>query len=142
MAVKKIVLAFEGSEGSKKALEWALEFAKQSQAEIHVVTILESVGMISLEPTSQLIDMENIREQYLQQLNESTAKLCDGYSCTVRTKVLEGNAADELINYAKQQHADLLVCGTRGLGNFTSLLLGSVAHKLVTYADMPVLVVK
>lgn len=142
MAVKKIILAFEGSDGSKKALDWTVEFAKQTQSEVHVVTVLESIGMISLEPTSQIIDMENIREQYLMQLNEATRSLCNDNFCTINNKVIEGNAADELIRYAKQQQADLIVCGTRGLGNFTSLLLGSVAHKLVTYAECPVLVVK
>ncbi len=142
MTVKKIVLAFEGSDGSKKALEWVVDFAKQAAAEVHVVTVIESIGMISLEPTSQLIDMENVRENYLAQINEATKVLCDGATCSITNKVLEGNAADELLHYAKDVKADLLVCGTHGLGNFASLLLGGVAHKLVTYAECPVLVVK
>ena len=142
MAVKKIVLAFEGSDGSKKALDWTVEFAKQTESEVHVITVIESIGMISLEPTSQLIDMENIREQYLAQINDATKVLCDNAACKISNKVLEGNAADELIRYARDVKADLIVCGTHGMGNFASLLLGGVAHKLVTYAECPVLVVK
>lgn len=142
MAVKKIVLAFDASDGSKKALEWTVDFAKTNSAEIHVITVLESIGLVTLEPTTQIIEMDQIREQYVRQLNEATQPLCDGASCTIRTRLLEGNAADELIKYANEQKADMLICGTHGMGNFASLLLGSVAHKLVTYAECPVLVIK
>jgi len=56
--------------------------------------------------------------------------------------IQEGNPADAIIKYAKKIEADIIICGTRGYGGFGALLLGSVAHKLVTYAKIPVLVVK
>lgn len=142
MTTKKIVLAYEGSEGAKKALDWAVEFANEHACELHVVTVLESTGLVSLEPNYQVIEMDQLREQFLRQINDQAKMLCDGLRCTVRTKVVAGNAAEELMLYAKAVQADMIVCGTRGMGGFVPLLLGSVAHKLVTYAKCPVLVVK
>ena len=142
MAERKIILALDGSEGSKKALAWTVEFAKENKAEIHVVTVIESAGMTTLELSSQVFAIDEMRRQYLQQLNESTKLLCDSQLCTIYSTVLEGNAAEELIRYAKEHNADMLICGTHGWGHFTALLMGSVAHKLVTYAECSVLVVK
>ena len=61
---------------------------------------------------------------------------------TIETILLDGNPADEIISYAAANPIDLILCGTRGLGEIGSLLLGSVAHKLVTYSQVPVLVIK
>jgi len=59
-----------------------------------------------------------------------------------KTIVLEGDPADQLIEYAKGERADLIICGTRGLGGFEAFLLGSVAYKLFIHSSVPVLVVK
>lgn len=142
MAAKKIVLALDGSDGSKKALDWTVAYAKENKVEVHVVTVIESTGLVSLEPSSLILQMEELRQQYLTKLNEATKPLCDGQLCTIQTKILEGNAAEALIRYAKEITADMVICGTHGWGNFTALLVGSVAHKLVTYAECSVLVVK
>ena len=57
-------------------------------------------------------------------------------------EILEGNAAAEIINYAKRESAFMIVAGTRGLGGFNRLLLGSTAQALITYSDISVLIAK
>ena len=142
MATKKILLAYDSSDGSQKALEWTIEYAKKNASEVHVVTVIDSAGWITLEPMSQLIDLEEMRSNYLRKLNEATQTLCDGFSCSVQRKVLEGNPTAELLQYAKEEKVDLIICGSHGMSNIGAMLLGSVAHKLVTYAACPVVVVK
>jgi len=58
------------------------------------------------------------------------------------TELVRGDAATEIINYARQNAIDLIVCGSRGLSPVTSWLLGSVSRKLVHYANCCVLIVK
>lgn len=53
-----------------------------------------------------------------------------------------GDAATEIMDYIKEQHIDLVVCGSRGLSQVTGWLLGSVSRKLVHYADCSVMIVK
>lgn len=142
MAVKKILLAYDTSDGSRKALNWTVEFARQNEVEVHVVTVIDSNGMITLEAGQQAVDIGLAREQYLHSLNEAVEPFCSGYACTVRKQVLEGNPTEEMLHYAEKENVDLVICGTQGMGTFSALLLGSVAHKLVTYAKCPVLVIK
>ena len=56
--------------------------------------------------------------------------------------LLHGRPADEIIRYATESEADLLVMGSRGLGALREFALGSVSHKVLTHAKCPVLVVK
>ena len=97
----KIVLALDGSDGSNKALDWTVNFAKSNSAEVHVITVLDSTNIITLEPERHILEMEDIRRKSLEQLNEATQPLCDGHSCSIIRKVLEGNVADEILHYAK-----------------------------------------
>jgi len=53
-----------------------------------------------------------------------------------------GDAATEILAYAKENRVDLIVCGSRGLSEITGWLLGSVSRKLVHYAGYSVLIVK
>ena len=64
----------------------------------------------------------------------------DGLSA--ETDVLEGPAADAIINAADARKADLIVMGSRGFGQFTGLLLGSVSDRVVHYSTVPVLVAR
>ena len=60
----------------------------------------------------------------------------------VSTVVLEGNPAETLIQHAQKIKASMIVAGTRGLGGFKRLLLGSTAQALVMYSDIPVVIAK
>ena len=54
----------------------------------------------------------------------------------------EGKPANEIINYSKKEHIDLIVVGSRGLGNISKLFLGSVSNRLANHAKCSVLIVK
>lgn len=58
------------------------------------------------------------------------------------TQLIRGDAATEIIQYARNNAVDLIACGSRGLSPVTSWLLGSVSRKLVHYANCSVLIVK
>jgi len=60
----------------------------------------------------------------------------------VDTSLMGGDAADAILNVAKKQKADMIVLGTRGLGEIKGLFLGSVSHKVSAHASCPVLTVK
>jgi nucleotide-binding universal stress UspA family protein len=60
----------------------------------------------------------------------------------LRSDTRRGDAATEILEYAKTENIDLIICGSRGLSEFRGWLLGSVSRKLVHYADCSVLIVK
>ncbi|HWR39016.1 MAG TPA: universal stress protein [Patescibacteria group bacterium] len=141
MGMKRYIVAYDGSENSKKALALATDLAKSVSAEIFLVTVCDQI-LQQFEDVSLSPDMERDYEQHFADKAAEACEYCRSQGVQAQSAVLKGHPADEIIRYAKQVNADLLVSGTRGLGGFTQLLLGSVAHKLVTYSPIPVLIVK
>lgn len=142
MSVKKIVLAYDGSDDSKFALEWSKSYAPQIGAEIIITSAYDDMPALQVEDASLLINFATSYANGLKKHLSEVEKECLAQGLNVSTVILKGNPPDEIIHYAAEIKADLIICGTRGLGGFSSLLLGSVAHKLVTYSPLPVLVVK
>ena len=75
-------------------------------------------------------------------LERSASKARDLGVETVETALLGEDAAWEVLQFAEANDVDLIVCGTRGLGEIKSFFLGSVSHKLLEEAKCPCLVVK
>ncbi|MDR3564319.1 MAG: universal stress protein [Negativicutes bacterium] len=138
MALTKVILAYDGSEYSQKALEWLMNFAEQTTILTVIVKVLELP--YDLESGMEA-GVKSIRKGLKEQLEKVVFAFTEK-GISAKAILLEGEAASQLIKYAKKERADLIICGTRGLGGFESLLLGSVAHKLVTYSPVPVLVIK
>ena len=143
MNVKKIVLAYDGSEHSANALNWTVDFARQTGAETDIVMILEKPTVYPLEEMGQYIHMEAAYKEKLTMLINTAEEAFRAQQLKERAVIISGNdPAEEIINHAQQNAADLIICGTRGFGGFKTLLLGSVAHRLVTYSTVPVLVIR
>jgi nucleotide-binding universal stress UspA family protein len=141
---KTILVGLDGSSGSARALDWAIQVAKSLKADIVAVYVLEILSPTAvgygLAPIG-LPDgwLDDLRRQFE---NEWSAPLKQA-GIRYRT-VFETGArgpAPTLIGVANELHADLIVTGSRGLGGFGELLLGSVSHQLVQRAPMPVVVV-
>jgi nucleotide-binding universal stress UspA family protein len=62
--------------------------------------------------------------------------------CEVLTELVEGSAAQAIVEVAETRNSDLIVMGSRGHGTFARLLLGSTSQKVVAHAHCPVLIVR
>jgi len=141
MAFKKIIVAYDGSHDSEKALTTAANLAQSLAAEISLVSVVSEIPVAVSEGMDYSFWAANAEKNYAEKV-ETAKKYCTEMHIEVHSKVLHGNPASEIINYARQEKADMIIAGTRGLGGFGQLLLGSVAHQLVTYSDIPVMIVK
>ena len=142
MVLKKILVGLDGSTGSARALDWALGLAKALDAEIVAVHVAElltpsalGLGMAPIDLPDDWID--DLRRRFE---NEWTAPLKQA-GVRYRTIFESGAPAPTLIAVARQEQPDLIVTGSRGLGGFGELLLGSVSHQLVLHAQLPVVVI-
>ncbi len=144
MPFKKILLGYDGSESSKKALEKAIKLSKTLDAELHIVGVIKpfefaAIDYIPPEEIEKYEEEELKKEEVILKEAIEIAK-SDGINATFR--VMEGDPAEELMTYADENGCDLIVVGKRGKGGFKRLLLGSTAGNLVKYANQSVLVVK
>jgi len=69
-------------------------------------------------------------------------KVCSARGVEIETAILKGHPAESIVKFASERKADLIIMGTRGIGGFKSLIIGSVAQKVVSYSKVPVLVIK
>lgn len=133
-----IVAGVDGSAPSRLALEWAVMEARLRNGQLRAVTAWEfppvTVGM------EGLIQDPEVFPQTARRLQNEALKRVNSEGMTVTGDVIQGNAAAVLLRAAEK--ADLLVVGSRGLGGFTGLLLGSVSTQVLHHSPCPVLVVR
>ena len=137
--MKRIVVGVDGSGAAAVAVEWAVELAAQVGATLHLVSAFElRYGWIeAYEP-----DIEKWRAEAQRATNAMLDDMVDnvsGPNVEITRAVVEAPAARALFDESKD--ADLLVVGSRGLGGFKGLLLGSVSQQCVQHSDCPVVVV-
>ena len=135
---KQVVVGVDGSEDSRRALQWASEEASEHGAELVAVS---SWTQPLLLPTPQQsgvpleTDPTRLAENTKAMLEETLSEvLGDSPSVSVKSSVVEGSPATG--------SAELLVVGSRGVGGFTGLLLGSVSQHVAAHAQCTVTVVR
>jgi nucleotide-binding universal stress UspA family protein len=144
-AVRRIVVGVDGSETSREALRWAADEAVARGAELQVVHAWEvpTIGVgVGLTPGRRTTAAPEGQQQEARQLvtDMVTQELTDHALRDIRPSVGRGSPASVLIDAARG--ADLLVVGSRGLGGFKGLLLGSVSTKMANHAPCPVVIVR
>jgi nucleotide-binding universal stress UspA family protein len=136
----KILVAYDGSPHSQRAIVVAAELAHCTQAQLHVVYAYDPLPADLGEPNYQ-----NLLDRVLSWANEIVAggtALVQDKSIPVTRDVLEGPAAAAILRVAEAEKFDLIVMGSRGLGQFAGLLLGSVSDRVLHHAKVPVMVVR
>jgi nucleotide-binding universal stress UspA family protein len=148
-AIRRVLVAIDGSPTAQRALETAVDLAKGTKAELriaHVVyipTLFWSMGVPgSAVPTDKIEeDAEEAARKLLAKAVKfaKDAGLADTKDELVTDLVYH---AQGLVQLAERDEADVVVVGTRGNGGFKKLVLGSVANSVLHYADCSVLVTK
>ena len=137
---KKILLAFDGSEHSFRTVVKAIEIAKLTQkSKVDVLYVLSEDT--SKSEVLNLWEAEGIKEDRLERfkLAEEAAKQ-NGVNYEI--KLLRGDPETKIVEYAKENSADMIIIGSRGLNPLQSMILGSVSHKVMKKASCPVMIVK
>jgi nucleotide-binding universal stress UspA family protein len=148
---RKILVAVDGSENSKRAAQMAMGLAKQNNSELLVMYALTSpmAGVSSSnQPYMPEIDYSSSYYQgafkNANSVVQDTVELAkrEGINATGIVDRSTSSTVETIVNQAINIHADLIVIGTRGHGGFKRLLLGSVSSGVITHAHCAVLVVR
>ena len=132
-AIHQVVVGIDGSPASERALEWAAAEAARSGA------VLE--GHTSFEPGYVFISRDEVELAMKKVVDQAAAVVANiAPGVTFKGVAHDGFAAKDLIDASKE--ADLLVVGSRGLGGFRGLLLGSVSQQCALHSHCPVVIVR
>ena len=146
--MKRLLVAYDGSEAAKKAVEAAKKFSHVDD-EITLLTVIpaelvESSFTKMLLPTIDMASLAksgSFKEKAMESLSE-VGKEFETYAAKVNVAVESGDPADEILLSAKKHETDIIVLGYKGYGKEGRFLLGSVTDKVVRYAGISVLVVR
>lgn len=137
---ERILLAVDGSEHALRAAKVAADLARCMKAELRIVVVYAPIPPYLGEPNLQRAI--NSRLDEAQTILQKAVETVGDIPAEIHTELLEGDAAEAIIEVAKTRNSDLIVMGSRGLGRLAGLLLGSASQKVVSHAPCPVLIVR
>lgn len=140
----RILMPYDGSQSSKRALDHVIRtYGGAAAVELELINVQEPPVMFGDYLTAAMVEqIDSGQRSYGNSLlQEAIARLKEA-GISVRAEVIVGNIADSIVAHAVEKRCDSIVMGTRGMGSFGNLLLGSVASKVIHQADMPVTLVK
>jgi nucleotide-binding universal stress UspA family protein len=145
----RILLAVDGSVYSDAAVEEIVKRPWPSGSEVQVITAAEMPIMVGIEPWAASPEYfermeKGIRLAAQDVINRAMAKLStiEDKTLKISTEIIDGSPRQVIIDEAENWHADLIVMGSRGLGAWNRLLLGSVSSGVVHHANCSVEIVR
>lgn len=132
-----VVVGFDDSPHARSGLSRAIELARGLGASVHVVTVVESTSSPMTFDIGDVGEINQAAEELVSQIVETVA--VDGIEIT--GMVRRGKPHTELMDYADEVDADLLVVGQRGGDGLETALLGSTADRLTRVSEIPVMIV-
>lgn len=142
--INKILAAIDGSEHAWKALDLAIDIARQHGAQLTVLHVVPFEPMADAlrafaEAENLPVEEEEARFHYARTLGDhltrsAEARARDGGLTQVVVRTLEGKPADRILEAAQDEKVDMIVMGNRGLSDARALFLGSVSHKVANHA--------
>jgi nucleotide-binding universal stress UspA family protein len=137
--MERIVVGVDGSETSRRALRWAVEEARLRGAALEVVLAWHMPYIAGYPYAGVGFDPNTFEQDGRKSLDEVVDAVDTTGVAKVDRILTVGDAASALLSAATG--ADLLVVGSRGLGGFAGLLLGSVSHHVTHHATCPVVII-
>lgn len=155
-----VLLVTDGSTHSRNAMEFAAKFPFIPDASFHLLHVLPPSAILTPETLARVwslsddvIDLPVFTSEELAAEEETARKagqivvdeadqILSSQNIHARHVLLRGDAATEILQYARDTKIDLIVVGSRGLSQVQSWLVGSVSRKLVHYAECSVMLVK
>lgn len=159
LGMQRVLIAIDGSPCSQNALEYLIRFPLPSDTQIYLMHVLPppaseqeiltatwaaGVDALSIRPTirEELERAQREEEQRCETLVAQALEKLEALNRNVSSVVRRGDAATEILAYARENDINLIVAGSRGLSAISGWLLGSVSRKIVHYAGCSVLIVK
>jgi nucleotide-binding universal stress UspA family protein len=139
-AYKSILVPFDGSQFSKKAIERACELSRMDNAEITVLYVIPRY-----EEMVEFFKTESIKQNLYQEARkiiDEAKKIAVSSGVSISTTIQEGQVAEKIIETANALKNDLMIMGSYGWRGVNKAIMGSTTERVIMNASCPVLVVR
>ena len=135
--MKRILVGFDGSEGSKQALNKSISLLDE-KGELVILAVIPSPSEKTFVDKEMYKTIKKKAEDMIDELVSDLGQ----QDFTVKGIIEKGDPSVQIINLSNSLNIDLIVLGSKGTSKIGQYLLGSVANKVVQYAHKPVMVVR
>lgn len=139
---RNIVIATDGSENTQRAISYGIEIAKLSGATVHALYVVDTSSFSAIPMDAGWESMYEILRKEGEKAVFEVKERGEAAGVEVREILLEGHPSSEIVDFAEDNNADLIVIGTLGKTGLDRFLMGSVAEKVIRSSKIPVLVVR
>jgi nucleotide-binding universal stress UspA family protein len=139
--LKRVLVAYDFSDHSELALNYALSFAQEYQAELHLLHVLPSFTLDESEISWYPLGREGTYHKAAHRLQKAVPPEAHLW-CNIKHAVSEGQPYREILNYAERNKIDLICLGAHGAGFGMRALFGSNVDRVLRQAPCPVLVTR
>ena len=139
--MKKLLVATDASEYSRRALKTALELARKFDSEVEILFVIRMPIAYDNNVYNYQILLEQIEEEGERTI-AATLEGTDLTGVTLKSKKLHGNPGNVIIQEVENENIDLVIMGSHGYGAIVGSVLGSVSQKVLHGAKCSVLIVK
>jgi len=142
--ISKIIVPTDLSRFSLTAFDYAKDIAEQYESEIHLIYVLDKnppLVMLQNANGKSKLSLEEYQAKIKKDFNSVLAQLQDSTTSIVKGAVRMGDDSDEIVNFASEIKADMIILSTHSRTGFLRSVLGSVADKLTQNAKCPILII-
>jgi len=135
---RRLLVGYDGSSESEKAVEMALSLAQCLDASILIFAVARPP-----EPSTS-VELEAVLDDAKEHFEEGFKKIREkakGHEIELQTATAVGHPAEQIIHRAEADGIDLIILGRRGRSMISRMMLGSVSERTLRYAHCPVMVV-
>lgn len=138
---KKILVAYDGSDGSKKALERGVKTAQLHKAEINVIWVQSKLPHYP-ETISEVKQEQNGAIAFANKLEKEVHHFSNKVNYPIKFSFHQGHTTKTIVTVAEKEHYDLIIVGSTGHSNLWGRLLGHTADMISENAHCDVLIVR
>ena len=144
MAHKLILVPVDGSQSSVDAVETAIVLAGVCEAALEFLYVVDLDGAFARAVSNKTHGGPSVLEEAVASGRRFLDQALEAVPPEIEAKArcISGNAAQAILRVRYEHQADMIVMGSRGLGNLKAALMGSVSHHVLGHAECPVVVVK
>lgn len=138
---RKILVAYDGSEGSRRALRAGIELARRFEAELHSISVMEHLPHYAAT-VGEVKEAQEEFEAFFRTLTKEARDQAALAGVELEATVRPGHEVETTVTYAREGGFDLLLVGFSGHSNIFGRIMGSTTQNIARLAPCPVLIVK
>ena len=103
---------------------------------------MEDIPILHIQSEKLLRELVDAYKKEMQQILSKCSDIATGKGLSITTKLLQGNVGSTILDFCEREKYDVIIMGSRGMGKFKELVLGSVSNKVVHHSSCPVIIIR